>query len=66
LATIRHANRILVFDGGRVIETGSFDELVAAGGNFAELAHAQFMVPAPAARPAAEVPTAPVDMPTGS
>jgi glucan exporter ATP-binding protein len=66
LATIRHANRILVFDGGRVIETGSFDELVAAGGNFAELARAQFMVPAPAARPAAEVPTAPVDMPTGS
>jgi ATP-binding cassette, subfamily B, beta-glucan exporter len=66
LATIRHANRILVFDGGRVIETGSFDELVAAGGHFAELARAQFMVPAPAARPAAEVPTAPVDMPTGS
>jgi ATP-binding cassette, subfamily B, beta-glucan exporter len=66
LATIRHANRILVFDGGRVIETGSFDELVAAGGHFAELARAQFMVPAPAARPAAEVPAAPVDMPTGS
>jgi ATP-binding cassette, subfamily B, beta-glucan exporter len=66
LATIRHANRILVFDGGRVIETGSFDELVAAGGHFAELARAQFMVPAPAARPAAEVPPAPVDMPTGS
>ncbi|WP_439574409.1 glucan ABC transporter ATP-binding protein/ permease [Phreatobacter sp.] len=43
LATIRHATRILVFDQGRVIETGSFDELVARGGVFASLARAQFM-----------------------
>ncbi|MBA1154899.1 glucan ABC transporter ATP-binding protein/ permease [Microvirga mediterraneensis] len=43
LATIRNANRILVFDQGRVIETGTFDELVATGGRFAELAKAQFM-----------------------
>lgn len=43
LATIRNANRILVFDQGRVIETGTFDELVAKGGRFAELARAQFM-----------------------
>jgi ATP-binding cassette subfamily B protein len=43
LATIRNANRILVFDQGRVIETGTFDELVARGGRFAELAKAQFM-----------------------
>jgi ATP-binding cassette, subfamily B, beta-glucan exporter len=43
LATIRNADRILVFDQGRVIETGSFDELVAKGGRFAELARAQFM-----------------------
>jgi ATP-binding cassette, subfamily B, beta-glucan exporter len=34
----------LLFDGGRVIETGTFDELVAKGGRFAELARAQFMV----------------------
>jgi ABC-type multidrug transport system fused ATPase/permease subunit len=27
-----------------VIETGTFDELVAKGGRFAELAKAQFMV----------------------
>jgi ATP-binding cassette subfamily B protein len=44
LSTIRNATRILVFDKGRVIETGTFDELVAQGGRFAELARAQFMV----------------------
>jgi ATP-binding cassette subfamily B protein len=44
LSTIRNATRILVFDGGRVIESGTFDELVAKGGRFAELARAQFMV----------------------
>ncbi|HKA71815.1 MAG TPA: ATP-binding cassette domain-containing protein, partial [Xanthobacteraceae bacterium] len=60
LATIRHADRILVFAGGRVVETGSFDELVKANGQFAELARAQFMVPA------AEAPTSPVDMAAGS
>src|SRR5437868_7994275 len=49
LSTIRNATRILVFDGGRVIETGTFDELVAKGGRFAELARAQFMVQSNAA-----------------
>ena len=44
LSTIRNATRILVFDSGRVIESGTFDELVAKGGRFAELASAQFMV----------------------
>jgi ATP-binding cassette, subfamily B, beta-glucan exporter len=44
LSTIRNATRILVFEAGRVIETGTFDELVAKGGHFAELARAQFMV----------------------
>ena len=43
LATIRHATRILVFDQGRVVEAGSFEELVALGGIFANLAKAQFM-----------------------
>jgi ATP-binding cassette subfamily B protein len=44
LSTIRNATRILVFDNGHVIESGTFDELVAKGGRFAELAKAQFMV----------------------
>jgi ABC-type multidrug transport system fused ATPase/permease subunit len=48
LSTIRNATRILVFDSGRVIESGTFDELVAKGGRFAELARAQFMVQASA------------------
>jgi ATP-binding cassette subfamily B protein len=43
LTTIRNANRILVFQGGRIIETGTFDELVQLGGHFAELARSQFM-----------------------
>jgi ATP-binding cassette subfamily B protein len=43
LATIRNADRILVFDAGRVVESGTFDELVAKGSRFAELARAQFM-----------------------
>jgi ATP-binding cassette subfamily B protein len=44
LSTIRNATRILVFENGRVIESGTFDELVAKGSYFAELARAQFMV----------------------
>jgi ATP-binding cassette, subfamily B, beta-glucan exporter len=44
LATIRKATRILVFENGRVIESGTFDELVAKGGHFAAMARAQFMV----------------------
>jgi ATP-binding cassette, subfamily B, beta-glucan exporter len=44
LSTIRNATRILVFENGRVIESGTFDELVVRGGHFAELAKAQFMV----------------------
>jgi len=43
LATIRHASRIFVFDRGRIVESGGFDELVAKGGAFAALAKAQFM-----------------------
>ena len=38
LGTIRHASRVLVFDGGRIIEIGTYDELLARGGPFAALA----------------------------
>ena len=43
LSTIRNATRILVFDHGKVVESGGFDELVAKDGVFAKLARAQFM-----------------------
>jgi glucan exporter ATP-binding protein len=46
LATVRHADRILVLEQGEIIESGSFDELVAQGGRFAALASAQFMAAA--------------------
>jgi ATP-binding cassette subfamily B protein len=36
-STVRMADRILVLDGGRVIEDGSHAELVAHGGRYAEL-----------------------------
>lgn len=42
LSTVRKATRILVFDAGRIIETGTFEELLAAGGKFAQLAQTQF------------------------
>src|SRR5262249_42985755 len=42
-APVRNASRILVFQGGRIIESGSFDELIRLGGHFAELAKSQFM-----------------------
>jgi len=44
LATIRNATRILVFSGGRITEAGTFDDLVAKGGQFAQLARSQYLV----------------------
>ncbi len=38
LSTIRSADRIVVLDQGRMVETGGFDELIARGGTFAMLA----------------------------
>jgi len=37
LSTIRNADRILVVSGGRVVEAGSHDELLARGGEYARL-----------------------------
>ena len=47
LSTVRKASRILVFDMGRIIEQGTFDQLVKAGGRFARLAEQQFISAAP-------------------
>ena len=37
LSTIRHCDRILVLNKGRIVEDGSYEELIARGGFFAEL-----------------------------
>jgi ATP-binding cassette subfamily B protein len=41
LSTVRAADEILVFSAGRIIERGSFAELLARGGAFAELVATQ-------------------------
>jgi ATP-binding cassette subfamily B protein len=49
LSTIRNADVILVFERGRIIEAGAYEELVARGGAFARLSGAQTSLhPAPA------------------
>jgi ATP-binding cassette, subfamily B, bacterial len=50
LSTIREADQILVIEGGRVRETGRHEDLLAAGGLYAELYQTQFARQEPAAR----------------
>ena len=42
LATVLKADRIVVLDGGRIVDIGRHDELVARGGLYARLAAMQF------------------------
>ncbi len=41
LSTIRDADLILVFEGGRIVESGTWDELIERGGAFQDLYRAQ-------------------------
>ena len=51
LSTVREADLILVFEAGRIVERGSFAELLARGGTFAHLVATQ-LGPLQAAQPA--------------
>ncbi len=43
LSTVRHADRILVFNQGRIVEAGGFDALIAQNGVFSRLVEAQLV-----------------------
>jgi ATP-binding cassette subfamily B protein len=49
LSTIRDAHLILVLDGGKIVEQGTHAELLARGGHYSALYHAQFAPTATAA-----------------
>jgi len=55
LSTVREADQILVIEAGQVVERGTHEDLLAAGGLYAELYHTQFAgqerVQAPHPRP---------------
>ena len=41
LSTIRHCDRIIVLEGGKIVEDGTYEELIGQGGFFAELVERQ-------------------------
>ncbi len=47
LSTVRDADEILVFDNGQIVESGSFDALLARDGRFADLVRTQLSPPVP-------------------
>jgi subfamily B ATP-binding cassette protein MsbA len=42
LSTVRRANTIVVMEAGRIIETGTHEELLARGGQYRKLYELQF------------------------
>ncbi len=43
LSTIKECDRIVLLEGGRIAEDGTYDELIAKGGRFAKLVEAQML-----------------------
>lgn len=61
-STVRRAEQICVLDGGRIVEQGTHEALVARGGRYAEMfltQAARFTGPEPATEPATEPEAAP-------
>jgi ATP-binding cassette subfamily B protein len=52
LSTIQAADAILVIEDGRVVERGTHEDLLLAGGRYAELYHTQFAAASPPVSPA--------------
>ncbi|WP_428698441.1 ABC transporter transmembrane domain-containing protein [Stappia sp.] len=59
LATVLKSDRIIVMDGGRIVESGRHEELVASGGLYAKLAKLQFESGAQAFSSAGRTPALP-------
>ena len=57
LSTVRDADEILVFEGGRILERGSFEALVRQDGRFAELVKTQLTASPLPLPPDVSVPT---------
>jgi len=61
LSTVLAADRLLVLDGGRLVETGTHQQLLARGGLYAELYEIQFKPQLTGAVPSPD--DAPSDLP---